>query len=117
MNAHWPSRCASASSILRLGLLALLIGLVPGCKKGEGRTCYMAAECGEGLACVGDALKRCETCAGSASCQSDGSCSARDGRCIAASSEDCKQGYLCTGKGACTAKGDTSGSSTSTSSR
>ena len=85
-------------------MLGLAFVMVPGCKKGEGSTCYEADECADGLGCLGDALRRCEVCTADVACTDDGRCSARDGHCVAGSDADCKQGYVCTGKGGCTAK-------------
>jgi hypothetical protein len=85
------------------GLLALALTFVPACKKSEGATCYEPSDCAEGLACKGDDVRRCESCADSDICKSDGRCSASEGKCTAASDEDCKKAFICTGKGACTA--------------
>lgn len=92
-------------NFLGTGLIALTLTLVPACDKSEGATCYSPDECAEGLACLGDGgLSRCESCAEHPSCGDEGRCSASEGRCVAASDEDCKNGYVCTGKGGCTAK-------------
>jgi hypothetical protein len=85
-------------------LLALALVLVPGCKKDEGQTCFDAADCAEGLACMGDAVSRCEKCEGVDACRVDGKCTAKEGVCIAASNDDCQKGWICKGKGGCTAK-------------
>ena len=85
-------------------MLALALALVPGCKRGEGKPCFKVTDCAEGLACIGDALRRCEKCAGTELCDGDGRCTAKEGVCIAASDEECKRALICTGSGACTAK-------------
>ena len=61
-----------------LGVVLLLTG----CTKGEGRTCYEASECDEGLVCVGDDVRRCESCANSPECKEDGRCKAKGNRCV-----------------------------------
>ena len=81
----------------------LTLGLV-GCAKGEGDACFKNSECGEGLACIGEGLRRCEKCDGSDPCLGDGTCTAKEGACIAGSDEDCKKAAICTERGGCTAK-------------
>ena len=78
--------------------------MLTGCKKDEGGTCFEVTDCAEGLACLGDALRRCEKCDTAELCSSEGQCTAKEGLCVAASNDDCKKGYICTGKGGCTAK-------------
>jgi hypothetical protein len=78
--------------------------LATGCKKDEGAACFSREECAEGLACVGDALQRCEKCEGLAECTNFGKCTAKEGACVAASDEDCKKSFDCKERGPCTAK-------------
>ena len=63
-------------------LLAMAMLLFVGCGKGEGRTCYSIKECNDGLICVGDDVRRCEDCAKSTACKSDGRCAARGNECV-----------------------------------
>jgi hypothetical protein len=67
-----------AKAFLLVGMALLFIG----CAKGEGRTCYAAAECDEGLVCVGDDVRRCESCASSQACKDNGQCTAKGNRCV-----------------------------------
>ena len=78
--------------------------LAASCAKGEGGTCYKGADCAEGLACLGEDVRRCEKCAENDACSVDGLCTASEGKCTASSNEDCAKGFICTGKGGCTAK-------------
>ena len=78
----------------------------PGCKKDEGGACFSKSECAEGLACVGDALSRCEKCSDLTQCTGGGQCTAKDGACVATSTADCKKSASCKENGPCTAKGD-----------
>ncbi len=84
-------------------VVAALLSL-SACKKGEGAACFEASECDESLACVGEALKRCEKCENTDLCKVDGQCTAKEGQCIAASDDDCRKGYVCGGRGGCVAK-------------
>lgn len=100
-----PSHWVMHRRLWGAGLIALTITLAPACDKTDGATCYSAEECAEGLACLGDGgLNRCESCEAHALCGDEGRCSASEGRCVAASDDDCKRGYICKGKGGCTAK-------------
>ncbi len=83
---------------------ALTLALLPGCSKGEGKTCFKQSDCAEGLACLGDALRRCEKCDTVDDCIAEGLCTAKEGACIAASDEECKKADICKHNGACTAK-------------
>jgi hypothetical protein len=85
--------------------LALAMFLSTGCKKSEGATCFELTDCEDGLACLGDNLRRCEKCDASEACSVSGLCTVKEGACVAASNDDCKKGYICGGKGACTAEG------------
>jgi hypothetical protein len=84
--------------------VVLALALVPGCSKGEGKTCFKKEDCAEGLACMGAALMRCEKCDTHDGCGADGLCTAKEGACVAASDDECKKAYICTNNGACTAK-------------
>ena len=84
--------------------LFVALALASGCKKGEGAACFDRSECAEGLACVGEALQRCEKCEGLDLCKVNGQCTAKDGACVAASDEECKKSHACKGLGPCTAK-------------
>lgn len=86
-----------------VGVLVLLM-VAPGCSKGEGAACFGPGECAEGLACVGEGLMRCEKCEELKLCKIEGRCTAKEGRCIAASDQDCAQSGNCKGLGPCTAK-------------
>lgn len=65
-------------TFMLLGVALLFIG----CGKGEGRTCYKLSECDDGLVCVGDDVKRCESCASSEGCKDSGRCTAEGNRCV-----------------------------------
>ena len=84
--------------------LLLSLALTPGCKKAEGAVCFDTSACAEGLACIGDAVRRCEKCADLDRCTENGKCTAKDGACQAASDEDCSKSYGCKARGPCTAK-------------
>jgi len=84
--------------------LLLAVGTGPGCRKAEGAVCFDLSACDEGLACVGEAVKRCEKCDDLDQCTENGKCTAKDGVCQAASDEDCKKSYGCKARGPCTAK-------------
>lgn len=87
--------------------LCVLLAAATGCKKDEGQACFKNSECAEGLACVGDALRRCEKCDGLASCTINGRCTAKDGACVATSDEDCGKSADCKERGPCTVKDGT----------
>jgi hypothetical protein len=91
------------TTTLWAGLVAALV-LAPGCKRVEGQACTVRTDCAEGLACVGDAVMRCEKCDALKSCTMFGKCTAQDGACVAGSDEDCKKSYDCKERGPCTAK-------------
>lgn len=86
-----------------VGLLFAL-AVAPGCSKQEGGACFKSNECAEGLACVGEGMRRCEKCAELELCTGYGKCTARDGACVAANDADCKKSYDCKQRGPCTAK-------------
>ncbi|MBW2524977.1 MAG: hypothetical protein JRI23_12405 [Deltaproteobacteria bacterium] len=84
--------------------LFFALALAPGCSKQEGGACFNRSECAEGLACVGEGMRRCEKCADLELCTGFGKCTARDGACVAASDSECKQSYDCKQRGPCSAK-------------
>ena len=86
-----------------VGLLAAL-AIAPGCQKGEGQPCFNRSDCGEGFACVGEGLMRCEKCEGQDQCKIDGQCTPKDGACVAANDQECAKSYGCKARGPCTAK-------------
>lgn len=69
---RWMMGAAMLASVLMLA----------SCKKGEGATCYKAADCDEGLVCVGEDVRRCESCAASEECKESGLCTAKNNRCV-----------------------------------
>lgn len=91
------------TSMRWIGLCAVM-AVSTGCKKDEGQACFGNAECSEGLACVGDDLRRCEKCEGQPICTINGRCTAKDGACIAASDGECQKSADCKERGPCTAK-------------
>jgi hypothetical protein len=93
-----------AKSYAWVGLVFAMALAALGCDKGEGATCYEKSECGEGLACLGDDVRRCEKCDGQESCAQHGKCTAKEGLCVASSDEDCKKSTNCKANGPCTAK-------------
>jgi hypothetical protein len=80
--------------------LFFALALAPGCSKQEGGACFNRSECADGLACVGEGMRRCEKCADLELCTGFGKCTARDGACVAASDSECKQSYDCKQSGA-----------------
>lgn len=84
--------------------LFFALALAPGCSKQEGGACFNRSECAEGLACVGEGMRRCEKCAELELCTGFGKCTAKEGECVAAGDADCKQSYDCKQRGPCTAK-------------
>jgi hypothetical protein len=86
-----------------IGMLFTL-ALAPGCSKQEGGACFNKGECAEGLACVGEGMRRCEKCEALALCTGFGKCTAKDGACVAADDAQCKRSYDCKQRGPCTAK-------------
>ena len=110
---------------MRLLLAIGLLGLA-GCKTGEDERCERQEECQHGLVCIGPAwnhrcLKQrhadafCRLYRGGIldhreACLRFGMCTAKDGKCVAASDEDCKNSatrWMTEGRktlGACTAK-------------
>lgn len=86
--------------MIRVALLAALF-LALGCAKGEGAVCQSRNECGEGLGCMGESVRRCEPCATWEGCTLAGKCTHRRGLCVVGSSDDCKKSAECTQRAAC----------------
>jgi hypothetical protein len=84
--------------------LCLLLAVGSACKKDEGQACFSNKECGEGLACVGEDLRRCEKCGEQQACTIYGRCTAQEGACVAAGDGECQQSADCKERGPCTAK-------------
>jgi len=80
------------------------VQLLASCKKDEGDPCFAKSDCAQGLVCSGEALSRCQKCADLEVCLVGGECTAKDGRCVATSDEECKQSSDCKEKGPCTAQ-------------
>lgn len=102
----WHEYCrVPAMNKTRLWLsLASALLLAPSCSKSEGAACFAPSDCAEGLACVGEAVMRCEKCSDLTQCKAYGRCTAKDGVCLAASDAECKASYDCKERGPCTAK-------------
>ena len=94
---------------MRTTILLLLLSCLVACKAREGQTCKDVAECEDGLmcldgVCLGEegANTRCqELCAKSM----DGTCSARDGKCVIATDNDCAGSQGCRETGQCSFRG------------
>lgn len=85
-------------------LIAILLTLF-GCKSREGQACETPADCAESLMCLDGVClsqeggnKRC-----SEGCRKDldGACTAKDGKCIIASDQDCRASSGCLHEGRC----------------
>ena len=69
----------------RFGILvfvAATMWMLPGCTRSEGGTCYKLEDCDDGLICIGDDVRRCESCTTTSMCEYEGRCTPMQNTCV-----------------------------------